>query len=219
MNRAAHPSAIRCRRPGALAAAGLLGQGFTLVELLLVMSLLTIVLAVSAPSLSGFFHGRALDSEARRLLALTRHAQGRAVSEGIPMLLWLDSRQSAYGVEEEAGYTDRDEQAMHYDMNGELGLEVAAIGPVARASSTTSPATAAAIAARGGTGPLAGEHRNLPTMRFLPDGMLGETSPRAVRVFERQNSGGGSGAGAEIWLVQSSNRLCYEVQSDYRSWN
>src|SRR5437773_775638 len=47
-------------------------RAFTLVELILVMALLGIVLAVSAPSLSNFFHGRTLDSEARRLMALTR---------------------------------------------------------------------------------------------------------------------------------------------------
>src|SRR5438128_11617175 len=60
---------------------------FTLIELILVMALLMIVLAVSAPSLQGFFKGRNLDSEARRILGLTKYGQSRAVSEGIPMLL------------------------------------------------------------------------------------------------------------------------------------
>ena len=44
--------------------------GFTLVELILVMSLLLIVLAVAAPSLAPFFKGRGLDSEARRFVTL-----------------------------------------------------------------------------------------------------------------------------------------------------
>src|SRR5207249_2115896 len=55
---------------------------FTLIELILVMALLAIVLAVSAPALSTFFQGRTLDSEVRRFLSLTRYGQSRAVSEG-----------------------------------------------------------------------------------------------------------------------------------------
>src|SRR5688572_7854706 len=49
------------------------GAAFTLVELILVMAMLVIIIAVSAPSLSKFFRGRVLDSEARRLLSLTRY--------------------------------------------------------------------------------------------------------------------------------------------------
>ncbi|MCX6930914.1 MAG: prepilin-type N-terminal cleavage/methylation domain-containing protein, partial [Verrucomicrobia bacterium] len=64
-------------------------SAFTLIELILVMALLTIVISLTAPSLSKFFRGRTLDSEARRLLALTRSGQSRAVSEGMPMDLWV----------------------------------------------------------------------------------------------------------------------------------
>src|SRR6266516_1572443 len=73
---------------------------FTLIELIVVMAMLMIVLAVAAPSLSNFFRGRTLDSEARRFVSLTRYGQSRAVSDGVPMLLWIDTRQRAYGWEE-----------------------------------------------------------------------------------------------------------------------
>src|SRR6185295_17984721 len=56
-------------------------NGFTLIELILVMAILTIAVSITAPALSNFFHGRTLDSEARRMLALTRQGQSRAVSE------------------------------------------------------------------------------------------------------------------------------------------
>src|SRR2546426_11590252 len=46
--------------------------GFTLIELILVMTVLTIAVSITAPALANFFRGRSLDSEARRLLALTR---------------------------------------------------------------------------------------------------------------------------------------------------
>src|SRR5437667_3469223 len=62
-------------------------RAFTLIELILVMALLVIVMAVSAPALSNFFRGRTLDSEARCFMSLTRYGQSRAVSEGIPMVL------------------------------------------------------------------------------------------------------------------------------------
>ena len=71
------------------------GGGFTLVELILVMVLLAIVIAVAAPSLSQFFHSRSLESEAQRFMALTRAAQARAVSEGVPMVVWLATQERA----------------------------------------------------------------------------------------------------------------------------
>src|ERR1043165_7901245 len=91
-------------------------QAFTLIELILVMAILSIVLAVAAPSLSNFFRGRSLDSEARRFVALTRYGQSRAVSEGVPMVLWLDSSARAYGLEQEISYsTTSDGKAVDFD--------------------------------------------------------------------------------------------------------
>src|SRR5437867_13133540 len=79
-------------------------DGFTLIELILVMALLAIVMAFSAPALTSFFRGRTLDSEARRFMALTRYGQSRAISEGVPMMLWIDTRRGTYGLQEEPGY-------------------------------------------------------------------------------------------------------------------
>src|SRR2546421_9923316 len=84
---------------------------FTLIELILVMAMLLIVLAVSAPALSNFFRGRTLDSEARRFLSLTRYGQSRAVSEGGPMVLWIDAKNGTYGLQEEASYAQADPRA------------------------------------------------------------------------------------------------------------
>src|SRR5262245_60257146 len=74
-------------------------DAFTLIELILVMAILTIAVSITAPALANFFHGRVLDSEARRLLAATRAAQSRAISEGVPVSLWFDSSQNEYGIE------------------------------------------------------------------------------------------------------------------------
>src|SRR5437773_1580616 len=81
---------------------------FTLIELILVMALLSIVLAFAAPALSSFFRGRTIDSEARRLVSLIRYGQSRAVSEGVPIILWIDARKNTYGLQHEPGFTDGD---------------------------------------------------------------------------------------------------------------
>src|ERR1035437_4145222 len=99
-------------------------RGFTLIELILVMALLTVVISLTAPRLSRFFHGRRLDSEARRLLALTRSGQSRAVSEGIPMDLWVDTEQGRFGLEAEPSYDTTDPQAVDFTLDGGLELEV-----------------------------------------------------------------------------------------------
>src|ERR1039457_2497882 len=70
-------------------------DAFTLVELILVLALLVIVTSLVAPAMSNFIRGRALDSEARRLFALMHAGQSRAVSEGLPVLLWVDEKQNA----------------------------------------------------------------------------------------------------------------------------
>src|SRR5688572_21325907 len=88
---------------------------FTLIELILVMALLAIILAVSAPSLSRFFKGRGLESEAQRFMALTRHAQSRAVSEGVPMVLWLETKQRLYGLNAEKSFIENDPRAEQFN--------------------------------------------------------------------------------------------------------
>src|SRR5438874_13384988 len=90
--------------------------GFTLIELILVMTVLTIAVSITAPALANFFRGRSLNSEARRLLALTREGQSRAVSEGLPMDLWLDAQQGAYGLEAESSYEENDRKAVDFNL-------------------------------------------------------------------------------------------------------
>jgi prepilin-type N-terminal cleavage/methylation domain-containing protein len=57
-------------------------RGFTLLELVLVMMIITITLAIAAPSMRGFVVGRAADSAATELLATLRYARRQAITEG-----------------------------------------------------------------------------------------------------------------------------------------
>ena len=84
-------------------------SGMTLIELIVVMWLLATVLALSTPTLSGFFRGRSLQEEGRRLLALTRYARSEAASRCVPMELWIDGAAGQYGLRPQSGYEDGDE--------------------------------------------------------------------------------------------------------------
>jgi type II secretion system protein H len=169
-------------------------RAFTLIELILVMALLLIVIGVVLPSLKGFFHGRNLDSEARRFLSLTRYGQSRAVSEGVPMVLWIDTRRGAYGLQQQAGYTDGDSNEVRFALAEELRVEVQT--PAVAMQTSPLNQTVAGVG-------------YVPMIRFTPDGFIGETSPE--RIGFRQ------GTDNPTWVVESTNRLKYEIQAKYSS--
>jgi type II secretion system protein H len=169
-----------------------LAWAFTLIELILVMALLAIVLAISAPALSRFFHSRGLDNEARRFLALTRAAQSRAVSEGVPMVVWFDIRQRTYGLNADRSFVEQDPKAEQFTVDDTLTME-------ARYSAD---ALAAGKAAEFKNEKL--DTGGLYTLRFNPDGFVSASSPEIV-VFRQKDDG-------ELWVAQSRNRLTYEIQ-------
>jgi prepilin-type N-terminal cleavage/methylation domain-containing protein len=171
---------------------------FTLIELILVMTILTIAVAVAAPNLASFFRGRTLDSEGRRLLALTRQGQSRAVSEGVPMELWLDAQSGSFGLEAEPSYEPADPRAVEFTMDSDLKLEVTELtsGSAARPSMVV-PATGAS------TPRVLSNRPNLPKLRFLPDGSISQSSPPMVRLTGRD--------GGSLFLVLSTNR--YEIRN------
>ncbi len=170
-------------------------RAFTLIELLLVMSMLLIVLGVSFPSLRGFFRGRHLDHEARRLLSLTRYAQNRAVSEGYPMVLWFDAKAGTYGMQAQTGYLDEDDKSVEYSLHETLKLEV-----------TRSTLLRTAATQRNESSSVAG---NLPSIRFNPDGFYADSSPEQITLRQEKLGGGKD----EVVLAKSENRLGYEIQT------
>ncbi len=169
---------------------------FTLIELILVMTVLTIAASITAPALAQFFRGRSLDSEARRLLALTRQGQSRAVSEGLPMELWLDAQGGAYGLEAEPSYEPIDSKAVDFTLERDMQLDVAALNPAVGMmegfASTKKKAKRS-------------NHPNLPSIRFLPDGTLAETSPQTLRLSGLD--------GRSIAIALARNGLSYEIRT------
>ena len=131
---------------------------FTLVELILVMVLLVVAISIAAPKMSSFVRGRALDSEARRILAIAHEGQSRAVSEGMPMVLWIDDKNNGYGLEEETPGKDGDTKAENYTADENVQDAVMSLNGTA----TT--------------------FKNLPAIRFLADGTVDENSPQMVKL-------------------------------------
>jgi prepilin-type N-terminal cleavage/methylation domain-containing protein len=99
-------------------------EGFTLLELIIVMTLITVTISVAIPRLASFFRGRMLDSEARRVLALARHAQAQATSEGVPVHLWVDARNGRIGVEADPSYSQPLNTAPDTQVDEAIRLEV-----------------------------------------------------------------------------------------------
>lgn len=98
-------------------------SGFTLVELILVMTVLATVMALSAPSLSRSLRERSLEQEAARFLALTEFARNEAISQGVPMVIWIDVQTQRFGLEPKTDYGGTDvhrEYALHSDVQFEL---------------------------------------------------------------------------------------------------
>jgi prepilin-type N-terminal cleavage/methylation domain-containing protein len=164
-------------------------RAFTLVELLLVLTLLTVVISVAAPSLSRFFKGRYVDSEAQRFLELTRYAHSRAIAEGIPMILWVNIHERTYGLHAEESYVESDPQAVEYSLAANVNLfvtmpDVVVTGnPNQQLDQQTSASNRQAV-------------EGLLEFRILPTGVIGEDSPPLF----------------EIRIVPNRNRLYYEIE-------
>jgi type II secretion system protein H len=135
-------------------------HAFTLIELLLVLSLLVVITSLAAPAMANFIRGRALDSETRRIMALMHAAQSRAVSEGMPIMLWVDSQNGAYGMRAETTGQSGDPEAETFPVDSTLQIAVVN----ASSSSTT--------------------FQNLPAIRFQPDGTVDESSPQTLRLTD-----------------------------------
>ncbi len=197
-------NAARLRRPRAAA--------FTLIELILVMALLIIVIAAVAPSLSRFFHGRNLDAEARRLLSLTRYGQSRAVSEGVPMRLWIDANRRTYGLQGEYGGSTTEGAVNVYPLDPDLAIEVF---QDTRTRTKTIRRTTSGTAFEGSSLAVG--------IRFLADGTLDETSPDRIRIYQdptrRPAAANARPGDDEVWITTDLHRLRYEIATNLPALN
>jgi len=169
---------------------------FTLVELVIVMSLMVITVGVAAPSLKGFLKGRNLENEAEQFLSLTRYGSSRAVSEGLPMDLWINVKLNKYGMTAAGGYTETrtNATALNFTLDEDVTVLVSQPpGVLTTVSNWWTPSTI-----RRGA---------MPVLRFQPDGFISDTSPKIVK-FQQ-------GTDPEIWIVENAQHTRYEIQLNH----
>lgn len=148
-------SAIRRRFRRAHAA------GFTLIELILVLSLLVIITSVATPAMARFIRGRALDTEARRMISFLHAAQSRAVSEGQPIMVWINEKTGGYGLAAETSGQNGDPKADELELDSTLAIAVGSMGSGGQTL-----------------------FNNLPAIRFLADGTIDENSPQTLKLTD-----------------------------------
>jgi type II secretion system protein H len=163
---------------------------FTLVEMILVMAIMLVLLSVIYPSLKGFFRGRNLDNEARRFLSLTRYGQSRAISEGLPVELWINPKQGSYGLQSLSGYTETQTNPLNFTLDQTVQISFSAPSSVLIRSNYWTQAT--------------GRYGAVAKIRFQPDGFISDTSPEKI-LFRQAD-------GSQIMVAETPSHLRYDIQ-------
>ncbi|HEX4120581.1 MAG TPA: GspH/FimT family pseudopilin [Verrucomicrobiae bacterium] len=163
---------------------------FTLIEMILVMAIMMILLSVIFPSLKGFFRGRNLDNEARRFLSVTRYGQSRAISEGLPVELWINPKQGSYGLQSLSGYTETQTNPMVYPVDHTVQISFSAPTSVLTRSNYWTQAS--------------GQLGAVAKIRFQPDGFISDTSPEKI-IFRQSD-------GSQIMIAETPSHLRYDIQ-------
>lgn len=166
--------------------------GFTLVELILVMTIMVIMIGMLAPSLKGFFRGRNLDNEALQFLALTRYGQSRAINEGVPVELWVNSTARTYGLEALSGYAETPGESKTFTLNSDLKITfLTAAATTTLQHSNYWSQTKAQIGA-------------VTRIRFQPDGFISDASPKDIYLTQ--------GADRKT-IAEAPTHLEYDIQT------
>jgi type II secretory pathway pseudopilin PulG len=171
--------------------------------MILVMALLVVAVSMVSPRLSGFIRGRAIESEARRLLAVTHAARSRAIAESLPVLLWLDAATGRYGIEREDRGAEGDRLSQEFTVDDQLRI---AFDRAQRLIGQTLTGTRVPTLIPGFSNQrTAVGTRTEPSIRWLPDGSIDEDSPNALRIEDAD--------GTVLWLIEASDRRHYEIRT------
>ena len=117
------------------------------------------------------------------------------------MDLWVDAERGEFGLAAEPSFETSDPKAVEFALDSGLKIEVVnrtvAVPTMTldRGRQASAASTPRVVPARG----------DLPAIRFLPDGSLGQTSPQKLHLT--------SGDGGSLWLAQARDGLNYEIRS------
>jgi hypothetical protein len=116
-----------------------------------------------------------------------RYAQSRAVSEGVPAIVWFDTKNRTYGMELDSGYLGQvDPKYVELELDGDVSMEVGR-----------------SLVKRMTKG------RVVPTVRFMPDGTIEATSPQYVSVIQ--------GTYPTVDIILADDGLSYEIQNQNKN--
>ncbi len=99
-------------------------KAFTLLELVVVLTLLSVVIAIAGPRLSGFLAGRNYQEDARRMLSLLRYARAEAINRGQRVEVWFDPKASSYGAQSDPTDPQNNPIEIEYTLQEGLALKV-----------------------------------------------------------------------------------------------
>ena len=108
---------MRCARTAS-------SRGLANPELIIVMALLALITALAAPSLARSLRQRKVNEEATRFLALTEYARDEAVSQGVPMVVWVDPKGQSFGVETKAGFEGDESRNREFTLNPDVSFHI-----------------------------------------------------------------------------------------------
>jgi len=181
-----HPkNSVKARPPAA----------FTMVELVVVMTIMAVVIGVAAPNLKAFMRGRSQEDEARRFLSLTRYGSSRAETEGVPVDLWINVKQGKYGLAATPGYTETKTNALTFALDKDVTMQVSQMSTLLTQSNFWTPT-------------LMSRRANMVILRFQPDGFISDSSPKTIRFLQ--------GDDPEVWIVQNRNQTSYSIELNHR---
>jgi Tfp pilus assembly protein FimT len=123
------------------------------------MVVLVVLLALIAPSLSNSLRQHNLEQAATQWLAVTEYARDEAVSQSVPMTVWLNPINGRYGASPATGYPSAAARSREYRLPENLSF---------------APGTS--VAAADGV---------LTAAQFSPDGTLDTTSIPGVDILDR----------------------------------
>ena len=164
------------------------------------MALLVTLAAIAVPTLSRSMRGHNLDGQADRLLALTEYGRDEAVSQGIPMVMWIDVDGSRFGVDTKPGYGSGSENARsrEYSLADDTHFD-----PVGQGMVSSVPLAGTAAQSQTAGVAIGGAHGGVIVAEFAPDGTLDPGSLPNVRIVDR--------AGEALSISQTADAYGYEI--------
>lgn len=125
------------------------------------MALMVVIAAMAAPSLTRTMRHRNLSEEARRFYAATEYARDEAVSQGVPMTVWVAPDGRSFGVRATTGFEGAEDRERDFETNADVQFDA-----------------------------LTGAQKNgmIEVIQFTPEGLLANSSVDSVSLSDRFNS-------------------------------